>query len=60
MTVELEVKGKVLKFEVDTGAAVTVISDATWKSKFPDISQTRSEMLLKTYTGELIPVVSEL
>jgi hypothetical protein len=47
-----------LKFEVDTGAAVTVISEATWKSH---TSLLRSEMLLKTYyTGEVVPVVGEL
>ena len=31
----LKVNGKSLKMEVDTGAAVTLISQATWKSMFP-------------------------
>ena len=58
--VTLKVHQKPIRFEVDTGAAVSVISEATYKSAFPTVTLSKSEVLLKTYTGELISILGEL
>ena len=46
--------------EVDTGAEVSIISEATRKSLFPGLKPTRSNVVLKTYTEEVVPIVGEL
>jgi len=57
IVVTMTVHQKPLQFEVDTGAAVTVISEPTFKSVFPLEKLTTSNALLKTYTGELMSVL---
>ena len=49
-----------LPMEVDTGAAVSIISDATLKAMFPALKIYRSNLLLKTYTEEQIPLVGNI
>ena len=56
----LKVNGKPLKMEVDTGAAVTLISQATWKSMFPSTVLQKSTLNLHTYTAEPISVLGQL
>ena len=46
--------------EVDTGAAYSVISNVTYKASFSDIKLRKSDVLLKTYTNERIPVIGQL
>jgi len=38
--------------ELDTGAAVSLISEQTWKAFFPETKLEKSNVLLKTYTDE--------
>ena len=52
ITVELEIQGKPVIMEVDTGAAVSVISETTYKDLFPNLTLKTVPMGLKTYTGE--------
>lgn len=49
-----------LKMELDTGAAVSIISDATRKALFPDKKLHKSEGVLKTYTDEPMQVLGNL
>ena len=52
-----------LIMEVDTGASVTVISEATWGRIWPtqpDLPLHLTDVKLRTYTGEAIPVVGKL
>ena len=56
----MDVNQKPLQFEVDTGAAVTVISDKAYKAAFPGVELSKSDALLRTYTGELMTVLGEL
>ena len=60
ITVELEIQGKPVVMEVDTGAAVSVISETTYKDLFSNITLNEVPMGLKTYTRERIPVLGEL
>ena len=46
--------------ELDTGAAVTIISERVWKQQFPQHKLQASKVLLKTYTGESMPVRGEM
>ena len=49
-----------LTMEVDTGAAVSIISEATRKALFPNAVLHNSSVNLKTYTGEPIDVLGEI
>ncbi len=46
--------------EVDTGATVSIITEHTLKAITPDATLKSSRVVLKTYTGEQMPVLGEL
>lgn len=58
--VEVKVNDTPLVMEVDTGAAVSLLSEETFKSKFPGMQLHPTSLLLKTYTGEPLDIVGEL
>ena len=58
--VTLKVEGKNLAMELDTGAAFSVISEEIYRSTFTDTKLRKSNVLLKTYTDEQIPVIGQL
>ena len=58
--VEVTINGQPLTMEVDTGAAVSLISEATVRSLFPRAKLQPSTAMLRTYTGEPMAVVGEL
>ncbi len=60
IVVSLKVYGRLLPLKVDTGAAVTIISDKTRKALFANYALTKSSVILKTYTAERMPVVGKL
>ena len=55
ITVELLVNAKELTMEVDTGACVSIISEATGKALFPGTRIKKSTMLLKNLHGREHP-----
>ena len=55
--VDLKVDGKPLKMELDTGSAVSIITHQLYMKKFNEILLQKTELLLKTYTGENITPV---
>ena len=59
-TVELSVEGRPLTFEVDTGAAVTLISEATYNQQLNGKPLQESAVRLKTYTQERVQVLGEV
>jgi len=59
-TVELIVEGNLLVFEVDTGAAVTLISEQTYKEHCHNKPLQASPLQLKTYTEERLQVLGQL
>ena len=54
--VELQVNGKPLTMEVDTGAGVSIAAESVLAPMFPAMQLEESNVLLKTYTGQTIPV----
>ena len=50
--VDVKVEGKPLKMELDTGLAVPIITHELYMKKFHEIPLQKTELLLKTYTGE--------
>ena len=60
LTCEVTVEGSPLVMEIDTGAEVSVISEGTRQAIFPELQPTKSNVLLKTYTNEVMSVVGEL
>ena len=49
-----------LSMELDTGAAVSLISEQQYKSSLSTVPLLESEVVLKTYTGENMRVLGEL
>lgn len=47
----LKVEGKTIRFDIDTGSAVTIMSEKTFKQKFPNLTSESNDTTLSTYTG---------
>jgi len=60
LEVPLIINGKRLTMELDTGAAVSIISEATRKELFPKEKLHPSNIVLKTYTEEPIHLIGNL
>ena len=54
--VELEVDGEIMTMEIDTGAAVSLISQKTYSTLFPNVPLMKPSLKLTTYTAETIRV----
>jgi len=54
------INGQKVPMEVDTGAAVSVISSATKKQLFPNSQLSDTTVILTTYTGEQMAVVGRM
>jgi transposase InsO family protein len=59
MNVQLTVEGQPFRMEVDTGAAVSLITEKAWKAHIPHLQLRKSAIRLRAYTGNQIPVVGE-
>ena len=57
--VEVQIDGQPLHMEVDTGAAVSIVSEETVKRLFPTASLNKSSVTLRTYTEERMRVCGE-
>ena len=55
----LSISGKPVSMELDTGAAVSVMSEKVFKQLFPHARLRQSPLVLKTYTGQVMKVVGE-
>ena len=56
----MEVNGQELEMEIDTGAAVSVISKETQLALFPEAYLSESTLTLRTYTAEPITVLGQM
>lgn len=54
--IELETEGKPVVMETDTGTAVSLISETSYRRLFPQKRLTESNEKLTTYTGQRVPV----
>ena len=59
ISIEVTADQSKLSMEVDTGAAVSIISQETWKYVFPKHQLQPSKIHLQTYTKENISVIGE-
>ena len=57
--VTMEVQGKQLEFEVDTGAAMTVCPIDVFRKLWPDAKLDKFESCLYTYTHERLPIAGK-
>ena len=55
-----EVQGRVVKMELDTGSAVSVLSYKQYKEHFGHVKLAKSLVTLKTYTGQKITPKGEM
>ena len=60
ITVDVSIDDHLLSMEVDTGAAVSVVSAKTLATHFPGKQLSPSTLTLKTYTGETMKVIGEV
>ena len=58
--VTLLVNNQSLCMEIDTGAAVSLVSEATYKTLFPGLPLSKPALKLRTYTAEPITVLGRL
>ena len=59
IVVSINVEGKEIPMEVDTGAGVSSIPFSTWRLHFPDLPLQSSAIQLKTYTNEKLSVLGQ-
>ena len=59
-TVDLCIQGITLKFEVDTGAAVTLISEETYTRNFSNTPLQETSLQLTTYTKDQLQVLGQV
>ena len=52
-------KVKPIRYQLDTGTEVSVLPESTYLSLFSEKKLVKSAAVLKTYTGESIPVVRD-
>ena len=57
--VPLSVEGKLLSMELDTGAAVTIVSEKQYNDFFSNLPLKKSQVLFKTYSGEQMSVIGD-
>ncbi len=57
--VDIEVEGKSVSLELDTGAAVSLVSEATYRKLWPEKQLQESSTRLTTYSGESLTVCGE-
>ena len=58
--VEVKINGKLLQMEVDTGAAVSIISEQTKNRLNLTVPLASPSVVLRTYTGEAMSVLGEM
>ena len=60
IVVPVSINGKQLSMQVDTGAAVSILSEKTFQSNFPDAVLKPAAVTLCTCTGQPMAVVGQL
>ena len=57
--INMEVCGKQVNFELDTGTTVTIMSEDAFRSLFPHLHLKPTNLELKTYTGQSMDILGE-
>ena len=58
--VTLEMSGQPISMEIDTGASLSLISESTYKSRWPTKRLLPTMAKLRTYSGETLPVLGTM
>ena len=58
--VTVNIEGKQVEMEVDTGAGVSLVAESTYQKFWPSQKLQKSTVRLQTYTGERLTVKGEL
>ena len=56
LTVLVTINGKSVMIEIDTGSAVSIMSDSLFSSVFQNANLQKTETKLCNYSGEQLPV----
>ena len=56
----LPVNGNEIEFEIDTGSGKTIFSEKVYREKLNEIPLEKSNLTLRTYLGEKLPVLGKL
>ena len=59
INVDMEIAGKTVTLELDTGASVTLMSEKFFWQLYPSLHLQKSKVALKTYSGEKLHVVGQ-
>lgn len=59
IVVDMEVNGRSINTEVDTGAAVSIISEEVKWQQLPFVPLQKSDVILQTYTSENLVVLGK-
>ena len=57
--IPLKVNGEDCSMELDTGASVSIVSEEAWKKRFARVPLEKSQIKLRTYTGETLDVIGQ-
>ena len=56
----MEVNGKPIILELNTGVCVTLVSEQTWKDKLECVNLSKTSLILKNYGDETLGVLEKL
>ena len=57
--VNLSINNTPIAMTLDTGASISIISEKTLKTRLPQLQLRKSNILLRTYTGEPLKICGE-
>ncbi len=56
----MSINGRDVTMELDTGAAVSLVSEMMFQSLWPDVSLQQASVRLQTYSGDPLPVLGQV
>ena len=59
-TIQLHLNGIPTNFEIDTGSSLTIISEKSYKTMFPNISLQPTKVAIKTYANDRLNVLGKI
>ena len=57
--IPVKMNGATYSMELDTGASVSIMSEESWNRNFAGLTLEKSQVKLKTYTGETLDVIGQ-
>ena len=60
LKISIQIEDQSVSMEIDTGARLSLVSEATYREKWPDKSLEQSGKKLYSYSGEAIPVLGSM